>query len=422
MKLVNLIYVFMLVTAVSGCSFLKLSQSVKAIDASVTISGTISSNLNNGHPIIVTLNRVNGGETKLEEYAIVYGNGEYSYTVEPGDFYLFAFEDTNTNFTLDKEERVAWYGDPSVIQLASGESMTDIEISLVSARYAQEKIPAMYLPEVEYEAVNFNNTNLGKIVEIEDFSAEVGPLGMWEPVKHFSDGHSGIFLLEPYDESKIPVYFVHGMSGSAYDWLFIIEHLDREKYQPWLVQYPSGIRLDMLKSELAQSISELQIKYNPPQTILVAHSMGGLVSRGALNELTSSDREFTINKFITISTPWLGHNSASMGVNYAPVAVPSWFDMVPGSQYLESLYKDSFAGVLDYYLLFGFNNSGGGVFGAENTDGTVTLKSQLSSQAQDEAIEIRGFNQTHVGILNDESIVDKLHQIFNAASLDSKEN
>ncbi len=412
MKLISVISVWLLLLTAPGCSFLKLNQSVEAIEASVSISGKIASNLNNRYPIIVTINRVSGGEAKLEEYAIVYGNGTYSFTVESGDFYLFAFEDTNTNFTLDKDERVAWHGDPSVIQLASGESMTDLEVSLVSSSYAEEIIPTLYLPDVEYEAVNFNNTNLGKIVEIEDFSAEVGPLGMWEPVKHFSEGHSGIFLLEPYDESKIPVYFVHGMSGSAYDWLYIIEHLDRDKYQPWLVQYPSGIRIDMLKTELAQSISEMQIRYKPPQTILVAHSMGGLVSRGALNELAGADSDVTINKFITISTPWLGHNAASMGVSYAPVAVPSWFDMVPGSQYLNTLFTDSISDTLDYYLLFGFNNSGGGVFGAENTDGTVTLKSQLSPDAQDEAIEIRGYNDTHVGILSNDAVLSKLHSIF----------
>lgn len=37
----------MLVAVVSGCSFLKLNKSVTAFDASVSISGTISSNLNN---------------------------------------------------------------------------------------------------------------------------------------------------------------------------------------------------------------------------------------------------------------------------------------------------------------------------------------------------------------------------------------
>ena len=52
-------------------------------------------------------------------------------------------------------------------------------------------------------------------------------------------------------------------------------------------------------------------------TLAVAHSTGGLVSRG----------------YLLISTPWGGHKGAETGVKRAPVVVRVWRDMVPGSEY-----------------------------------------------------------------------------------------
>jgi len=97
-----------------------------------------------------------------------------------------------------------------------------------------------------------------------------------------------------------------------------------------------------------------------------------------INHQTSSNKHsVSFTPFVTISTPWGGHAAAASGVDNAPVAVPSWFDMVPGSPFLRSLHGQPLPDSTNYYLLFGHKGDGTRVFNHSNTDGTVTLRSQL---------------------------------------------
>src|SRR5262249_61670201 len=56
---------------------------------------------------------------------------------------------------------------------------------------------------------------------------------------------TGLYFLEPYDPTRIPVVFVHGLMSSPYTWVKTINGLQqdpelRKRYQPWVFGYATG--------------------------------------------------------------------------------------------------------------------------------------------------------------------------------------
>ena len=89
--------------------------------------------------------------------------------------------------------------------------------------------------------------NIGSITSLDDpkFDEGIAKMGLWEPVKFSLKVGPGIYMLQPYDPAKIPVLFVHGISGSPRNWKPIIDQLDRSRYQPWVMAYASGLPLEV---------------------------------------------------------------------------------------------------------------------------------------------------------------------------------
>jgi pimeloyl-ACP methyl ester carboxylesterase len=59
--------------------------------------------------------------------------------------------------------------------------------------------------------------------------------------------------------------------------------MDRTKYQPWLFYYPSGLQIPTLGNGLLGMLNELWLEHRFHELHIVAHSMGGLVTRSFLN-------------------------------------------------------------------------------------------------------------------------------------------
>ena len=112
--------------------------------------------------------------------------------------------------------------------------------------------------------------------------------------------------------------------------------------------------------------------------------------------------------FVSIATPWGGHKAAETGVKTAPAVVRVWIDMSPGSEYLKSLYARD-PGV-PHYLLFTFRQ--GGVSLGEANDGAVTVASQLRAEAQQGAVRIEGFNETHMSVLESAAVSERLNALL----------
>ncbi len=123
------------------------------------------------------------------------------------------------------------------------------------------------------------------------------------------------------------------------------------------------------------------------------------------------DEENTyIQLFVSISSPFGGLETALMGVESAPEAIPSWHDVVPGSPFIQSIFNQKLKNRLDYYLLF--SHRGDDSMFMDNNDGTVTLRSQLDLRAQKDAVERWGFDEDHVSILSSPDVISIYNEIL----------
>ena len=137
--------------------------------------------------------------------------------------------------------------------------------------------------------------------------------------------------------------FVHGIQGTPASFEHLASRLDRSRFQPWFYYYPSGVHLHEIADHLTQTVAKVTRRHPHERIVVVAHSMGGLVTRGFILRHASNAGAAKIPLFVTISTPWDGHKGAEIGVKRSPVVVRVWEDMSPGSEYL----RDIFARIAD---------------------------------------------------------------------------
>jgi len=223
-----------------------------------------------------------------------------------------------------------------------------------------------------------------------------------------------VLFQEPYVPKKIPVLFIHGALGTPQGWKETVEHLDRKRFQPWFYYYPSGLSLDKLGKALNTIVMVLHERYGFKEMHVVAHSMGGLVARSFILHNVHDSHQTFIKSFISISTPWNGHKLTAKGVKRAPSAVPSWYDMVPDSEFIQTLYKRKFPPSLHHVLLFSYK--GDCSLFLANNDGTVELSSELDWRAQGEAERIFGYDEDHGSILSNKQVLLQIRDLLPAES------
>jgi hypothetical protein len=115
---------------------------------------------------------------------------------------------------------------------------------------------------------------------------------------------------------------------------------------------------------------------------------------------------------ITISTPWGGHVAASGGVENAPVVVPSWKDVVPGSPFLSALSASALPPECAHDVFFSYRGST--PFIREASDGVVAVASELPLAIQRRARRVVGFNEDHMSILKSADVAVELNTILAA--------
>lgn len=249
----------------------------------------------------------------------------------------------------------------------------------------------------------------------EFFDPQYGEMGMYDPKKFFAHTQRFMFSLEKFDPNKTIVVFVHGVAGTPRDFKYLVDGLDRTRYQPLFYFYPTGMPLQKLGSLLSDILRVLEESkyFHLKRAIVVAHSMGGLVSLAALNELCLNGAPAYLKGYISFNSPYGGVESAKKAVESAPAVLAAWRDVAPGSPFLERLYQGSAAKKIPFHLFFGYETG-------DSSDGTITLKSQLAHKIQFTAHKIYGFNATHVGILNDEQARRTFYRIL--GDMDSEQS
>jgi pimeloyl-ACP methyl ester carboxylesterase len=91
--------------------------------------------------------------------------------------------------------------------------------------------------------------------------------------------------LQPYDASRIPVIFVHGLQDTPVSWVPMINTLRddpeiRRRYQFWVYSYPSGYPYPYSAELFRQELDSVSRAFPDHKGIvLIGHSMGGVISR-----------------------------------------------------------------------------------------------------------------------------------------------
>jgi pimeloyl-ACP methyl ester carboxylesterase len=231
---------------------------------------------------------------------------------------------------------------------------------------------------------------------------------MYEPAAFMEKAPMMFYALEDDFAYKVPVVFVHGIAGTPRDFAEMIERLDRRLYRPWLFFYPSGTSLSQLSEffyRIFLSGSVVSLLPGMPM-VIIAHSMGGLVVRDALNRHDRARGGPRSIYLVTIASPFGGMPGAA-AAGSAPMTVPSWLDLAPHSVFLSHLHRSPLRRV-EYDLIYTRGRPMMANGTAPDYDGVVPLASQLESTSRREAAHAIGFSLNHREVLSDEGVIAQL--------------
>ncbi|HJT61930.1 MAG TPA: alpha/beta fold hydrolase [Burkholderiales bacterium] len=395
-----------LLASLVGCAMLDVKEQQAKLDANCRIGGQVATERGDAVPIVVVLARQRGESWEVADHFVLERPGLFGFAASAGTYGVAAFQDLNRDLKLQRVEPYLAVDRNGLITCKPGERRMDLALRIsAGARSAfGETLDISALQVRTFDAqmdVSLTQvTAVGEIAELADprFDQALAEDGLWRPFDFLFKGHPGIYFLGAYDRTKTPVLFVHGINGSPQNFRTLIEGLDRRRFQPWVYYYPSGAALPNVASHLTQTMRQLQVRYGFSSFAVVAHSMGGLVSRGFLQRYREGGGAASVPLFVSIATPWDGHKAAEWGAK-APIGSARVFtDMAPNSAYLQSLYGRD-PGV-PHYLLYTSN------------DGTVTKESQLRDAAQKGAASVEGFHETHMGVLEAAAVSARLNELL----------
>jgi len=345
---------------------------------------------------------------ELVDMYMVNAPSHYSLYLPPGTYKLVVFADLNGNMKFHRSEMVGKYGDDGKLVLVGKEGGVvtgiDIHIDLENPTDSGFRFHRRVRKRLSHISLDSITKSLGDPL----FSERMGELGIYNPADFMRKVPSMLYTIEG-DNNKIPVVFVHGVGGTPANWKFISSRLDRDRFHPWFFYYPSGESLEK-SAEVLYWILEENFPYE--QVVLVAHSMGGLVSRATLDMYARQRRSDYITTYISLSTPYNGVESAKMAVNN-PVSAPSWLNIAPSSDFLFQYSQNGLVpGHVDFHLFFAYGEG----FAQQCGDGTIDLQSQLPWHTQLLARGIFGFDVTHAGILTNEQVAIRLNAILKSVA------
>jgi len=404
-----------LVAALGGCGMLAVKEQQAKLDAVCVFSGRVEAERRDAAPIIVVLVRGTAESWQVADHFVLEGPGQWQFVASAGTYGLVAFQDLNRDLKLQPGEPYLGVGKERMLACSAGERRGGLALLIPaagrSAMTATVEIAAFQARtfDQQLELSLGQVTAVGEVASLADprFAEAIAEDGLWRPFDFLFKGHPGVYFLDAYDGTKVPVLFVHGINGTPANFRTLIERLDRRRFQPWVYYYPSGASLPAVADHLTQTMRKLELQYGFSSFAVVAHSMGGLVSRGFLQRYRAGGKA-AIPLFVSIATPWDGHKGAELGVKTAPAVVRVWIDMSPGSDYLNSLYARD-PGV-PHHLLFTYRQ--GGVSLGEASDGTVSVASQLRPAAQQGAMRVEGFNETHMSVLESAAVSERLNDLL----------
>lgn len=393
----------------AGCGLMRAHQEQVGARNNSVIVGRVTADYPLVGSIIVGAWQESGDGDKrvLAEYSILDATGNFMLIVSPGIYRVVAFNDVNRDLRMDALEASSSF--PSPVTAGENALIAAIDIDLKKDDQQEMLVIGTLVPPKAVAGLQSSRSGAVADISAPLFSAAfAADTGYWEGLKFFREGGGNIYCLERFDPQRIPVLYVHGSRGSPQDWKFAFHHLDTTRYQPCFFYYPTAVSLVDAANLLRMKLVELQQEHFISRMHIVAHSAGGLVVREFLGRYVTQHPY--IDTFVSLSTPWGGEHLAKLGVEKSPVVLPSWVDMQPTSKFFAQLYQKPMPESIGHYILFGYR---GGALLRANNDGAILIESLLDKRAQAGAREIRGFNESHVSILESGEVFSSLNRILN---------
>ena len=402
----------------SGCqNFQKLKADLNSLEIErFQAFGTLEDKTDSGNPLMVLYLGHPEGSVVLDAIPMEQ-SGSFELWLDSEEGWLFAFADANGDSQFQLGESYGWANDAKPLN-ANRISVEQLYIPIQAPGSGQALAPAQLVGRPVFETARLSFAKTGETASPLDarFSREAAVRGLWQPYTTLQEGNAGIFFVDPYDPDKVPVLFVHGIAGFPAQFSELIDSLDHDKYQAWFMNYPSGFYLGTLSNGLWRALEQMRRHLGFSRMHLVAHSMGGLVAQSYIQICQKQAACEYLQTFISVASPFDGMDSAALGVDYAPESIPSWRDLAPGSSFLATLFEEPLPPSVSHYLLFAYHNdqSLGDLISAESSDSVVPLRSQLRPKAQKQATQLAGFDQTHVGVLSDPSLLARVKGILSS--------
>ena len=384
-----------------SCALFHLKHEVQEIAAHGVVAVQVAERSSSATTYALAWVEAEGGKPEVIALQPVGTDGLAIFLLRLGKrYHIGAFTDVDGDKAYDGGEPAASARDVSPLPLDQTAAQATPLSLVLATSHGLPPGQKIAIPDPESDQGDALAVHIGEVTTLDDprLSAENGDRGMWRPFEFLQELGIGLYFLEPYDPARLPVVFVHGISASPQSWRAIVEKLDRRKFQAWVFHYPSGLRVERAAGALATALVTLQKRHGFKKLGIVAHSMGGLVSRGAIPRAVEQTGFNFVPRFVTISTPWGGHEAAAKGVDRLNYPVPSWRDMAPGSDYLTSILRRPLPDGTLHDLIFSFKTKGG--LGMPNdNDGTVGVASQLDPNVQEAAHTVFGLPLSHTEIL-----------------------
>lgn len=327
-----------------------------------------------------------------------------------GNYELLVFADLDKNQTFESAEVI---GQQQILvnSTTSPDKVLDrIDIHLSSPR-SVKWVTSISKPDTDSPQSSLFYP-MGSIRGLDDplFAQNIATLGMYDPASFLEQSPNMFYALEEDISYKIPVVFVHGIGGSILDFETVLAKLDRERYKPWFFYYPSGGDLNQLAEFFHRLfLSGNVIRLGEMPLIIVAHSMGGIIVREALNLYDVNKDKNTVKLLVTIASPFGGHPSAAMGEKHGLIVLPSWRDLNPSSPFIKGLFRKPLPEAIEHQLFYAFDNPSTLKL-SKNSDGVVPLSSQLRFEAQQQSTKQLGFESSHTGILKNKNMLTRMFE------------
>ena len=238
-------------------------------------------------------------------------------------------------------------------------------------------------------------------------------LGQWQAQFFLRHYGTALFLARPYEPGKTPVVLVHGINGSPRDFAEMVKRFDGTPYDLLYYFYPTGMDLGTLAEELKARLKEFVARHQPREMAVVAHSMGGLVTKGALDRTDLKSELPCWTVFVSISSPWAGLDIAEKA-GTLPSVPSAWEDIYTQSPYLQGVHGTPFPSGMTAYLFFGAKGGGGSMMFPGNDDNVIPLSSVVDSPLRAMFADVFGFYEDHVSILLSEHVFKRLLALLDA--------